>query len=80
VGNYNYSQGRSFLTGNEENPALLLSNVHNRTSARDGPMFGSMGHSMNTSSLMLLVLFFIMGSPVWRMDLENGLQELFAER
>jgi hypothetical protein len=52
LGNYNYSQGRSFLTGNEENPALVLSNVHNRTSARDGPMFGSMGPSMNTSSLV----------------------------
>ncbi len=51
MGNYNYSQDRSFLTGNEENPALGLSNVHNRTSARDGPMFGSMGPSMNTSSL-----------------------------
>jgi hypothetical protein len=51
LGNYNYSQGRSFLTGNEENPALVLSNVHNKTSARDGPMFGSMGPSMNTSSL-----------------------------
>jgi hypothetical protein len=50
-GNQNYSQERSFLTGNEENPALLLSNVHNRTLARDGPMFGSMGPSMNTSSL-----------------------------
>jgi hypothetical protein len=30
----------SFLTGNEENPELVLSNVHNRTSTRDGPMFG----------------------------------------
>jgi hypothetical protein len=53
LGNYNYSQGRSFLTGNEENPALVLSNVHNRTSARDGPMYGSMGPSMNTSSLVI---------------------------
>ncbi len=52
-GNYNYSQDRSFLTGNEENPALLLSNVHNRTSARDGPMFGYKGPSMNTTSLIL---------------------------
>jgi hypothetical protein len=52
LGNYNYSQGRSFLTGNEENPALELSNVHNRTSARDGPMYGSMGPSMNTFSLV----------------------------
>jgi hypothetical protein len=51
MGNHNYSQGRSFLTGNEENPALVLLNVRNRTSARDGPMFGSMGPSMNTSSL-----------------------------
>jgi hypothetical protein len=51
LGNYNYSQDRSFLKGNEENPALVLSNVHNRTSARDGPMFGSKGPSMNTSSL-----------------------------
>jgi hypothetical protein len=56
LGNYNYSQGRSFLTGNEENPALVLSNVHNRTSARDGPMYGSMGPSMNTSSLEVTVL------------------------
>jgi hypothetical protein len=45
------TQDRSFLKGNEENPALVLSNVHNRTSARDGPMFGSKGPSMNTSSL-----------------------------
>jgi hypothetical protein len=37
-GIYNYSQDRSFLKGNEENPALVLSNVHNRTSARDGPI------------------------------------------
>ncbi len=51
VGNYNYSQDRSFLKGNEEKPALVLPNVHNRTSARDGPMFGSKGPSMNTSSL-----------------------------
>jgi hypothetical protein len=52
VGNYNYSKDRSFLKGNEENPALVLSNVHNRTSARAGPMFGSKGPSMNTSSLV----------------------------
>jgi hypothetical protein len=39
------------LTENEENPALILSNVHNRTSARDGPIFGSMGLSMYTTSL-----------------------------
>ncbi len=51
VGDYNYFQDRSFLKGNEENPALVLSNVHNRTSARDGPMFGAKGPSMNTSSL-----------------------------
>jgi hypothetical protein len=51
-GNQNYSQERSFLTENGENPALVLSNVHNRTSARDGPMLGSMGPSMNTSSLV----------------------------
>jgi hypothetical protein len=51
LGNYNYSQDRSFLKGNEENPALVLSNVHNRTSARDGPMFSAKGPSMNTSSL-----------------------------
>jgi hypothetical protein len=50
--NYNYSQDRSFLKGNEENHALVLSNVHNRTSARDGSMFGSKGPSMNTSSLV----------------------------
>ncbi len=43
------------LTGNVENPAFVLSNVHNRTSARDGPIFGSMGfsmHSMYTTSLI----------------------------
>jgi hypothetical protein len=51
LGNYKYSEDRSFLTGNEENPALVLSNVHNRISARDGPMFSSKGPSMNTSSL-----------------------------
>jgi hypothetical protein len=39
------------LTGNEKNPVLVLSNVHKRTSARDGPMFGSMGLSMYTTSL-----------------------------
>jgi hypothetical protein len=55
LGNYNYFQERSFLKGNEENPALVLSNVHNRTSARDGPMFGSKGPSMNTSSLTTTV-------------------------
>jgi hypothetical protein len=49
---YNYSQERSFLTGNEENPALVLSNVHKRTSARDGTMIGSMGLSMYTTSLI----------------------------
>jgi hypothetical protein len=37
-GNYNYSQDRSFLKENEETPASVLSNVHNRTSARDGPI------------------------------------------
>jgi hypothetical protein len=57
-GHYNYSQDRSFLKGNEENPALVLSNVHNRISARDGPMFGSMGPSMNTSSLTRALLHF----------------------
>ena len=36
--------------------ALVLSNVHNRTSARDGPMFGSKGPSMNTSSLLGITL------------------------
>jgi hypothetical protein len=51
-GNCKYSQDKAFLTEKEENPALVLSNVHNRTSARDGPMFGSMGPSMNTSSLI----------------------------
>jgi hypothetical protein len=51
-GNYNYSQGRNFLKQNEENPALVFSKVHNRTSARDGPMFRSMGPSINTSSLV----------------------------
>jgi hypothetical protein len=37
--NYNYYQDRSFLTGIEENP--VVSNVHNRTSAPDGPSSGS---------------------------------------
>ncbi len=46
-GNQNYSQNRSFLTGNEENPA----NVYKRTSARIGPMFGYKGLSMKTTSL-----------------------------
>ncbi len=41
-----------------KNPALVLSNVHHRTSARDGPMFGSMGLSMYTTSL---------AGPVFRM-------------
>jgi hypothetical protein len=49
--NLNYSQDRSFLTENEENPALVLSNVHNKTSAKDAPMFGYKGPSMNTNSL-----------------------------
>ncbi len=49
----------SFLKGNEENPALLLSNVHNRTSARDGPVFGAKGPSMNTSSLYTTNLFLL---------------------
>jgi len=31
--NYNYYPDRSFLKGIEENPALVLSNVHSRTSA-----------------------------------------------
>ncbi len=51
VGELDHSQDSSFITGNEGHPALVLSNVHNRTSARDGPMFGSKGPSMNTSSL-----------------------------
>jgi hypothetical protein len=38
--------GKKLPNRNEENPALVLSNVHNRTSARDGPMFGSKGISM----------------------------------
>ncbi len=50
-GNQNYSQDRSFFTENEENPALVLSSVLNRTSARDGLIFGSMGLSMYTTSL-----------------------------
>ncbi len=56
---------RSFLKGNEENPALVLSNVHNRTSARDGPMFGSKGPSMNTSSLGRQFLSVLDNSKVW---------------
>jgi hypothetical protein len=52
LGSYNYSQDRSFLTENEENPALVLSNVHKRTSARDDPMLGSVGLSMYTTSLV----------------------------
>jgi hypothetical protein len=50
-GDYNYCQDRSFLKGNEENPALVLSNVTKRTSAPDGPSFSSIGLSMNTSSM-----------------------------
>ncbi len=42
-GNYNYSQDRSLLTGNEENPTLVLSNIYKRTSARDCLMFGFIG-------------------------------------
>jgi hypothetical protein len=49
------SQDRSFFTGNEENPAFVLSNVHNLTSARDGPMFGSMGLSMYITSLVYII-------------------------
>jgi hypothetical protein len=45
-GNHNYSQDRSFITANEENPALVLSNIHKRTSARDCLMFGFIGLSM----------------------------------
>jgi hypothetical protein len=41
---------------NEENPALVLSNVHNTTSARDCPMFGSMGPSIKTSSLVYALI------------------------
>jgi hypothetical protein len=59
-GNYNYSQDRSFLTENEENPALVLSNVHNNTSARDGPIFGYKGPSMNTSSLDIPCMFTVL--------------------
>jgi hypothetical protein len=39
--NYKYSPDRSFLTGNEENRALVLSKIHKRTSAPDGPSYGS---------------------------------------
>jgi hypothetical protein len=45
---YNYYQDRSFLTGCEECPALVISkNVRKRTSAKDFPMF-----SMYTTSLV----------------------------
>jgi hypothetical protein len=55
--NYNHSLGRSFLTRNEENPALVLSNVHNRTPAPNVPLFGSIGLSMYTTSLWLYPLW-----------------------
>jgi hypothetical protein len=44
------------LTGNGENPALVLSNVHKGTSAPDGPSFGYIGLSMNTTSLSMIHL------------------------
>jgi hypothetical protein len=40
-GNYNYSPDESFLTGNVEILALVLSNVYKITSAPDCPSFGS---------------------------------------
>ncbi len=46
--NHNYPQGRGFVTENEENPVLVLSNVHNITC---GPSFGTIGLSMYTTSL-----------------------------
>jgi hypothetical protein len=62
-GNYNYSQDRSFLKGNEENTALVLSNVLKRTSARDGPLFGSTGPFINTSSLVSTVVQNVLSLP-----------------
>jgi hypothetical protein len=51
TGNYNCSHDIRFITGNEENPALVLSNVHKRTSAPDCASFGSIGLSMYTTFL-----------------------------
>jgi hypothetical protein len=59
-GNYNYSPDESFLTGNEEIPALILSNVHKRTSAPDCPSFCSIGLSMSGGYKVLLEISSIM--------------------
>jgi hypothetical protein len=44
--------GTIILPGKDENPALVLSNVHKRTSAPDCALFGSIGISMYTASLV----------------------------
>jgi hypothetical protein len=61
---------------NEDNPALVLSNVHNRTSARDVPMFGSMGPSMNTSSLVYaLILGWLRKTATFIIDFNGTVTE-----
>jgi hypothetical protein len=62
TGNYNYSPDESFLTGNEENPALVLSNVHKIKSAPDCHSFGSVGlstvyHLLRYSTLSLVLFY-----------------------
>ncbi len=69
--NYNYYPDRSFLKGIEENPALVLSNVHSRTSATDGPSFGSMGLSMNTTSLFRPSLYCVSWCFHWVSNLRS---------
>jgi hypothetical protein len=55
-GTYDYYQDNSFLSGNEENSAFVVSNVHKRTSAPDGASFGSKGLSMYTTTLVHLIV------------------------
>ncbi len=61
-GNYNYSPDESFLTGNVEILALVLSNVYKITSAPDCPSFGSIWlstvyHLLRYSTLSLVLLY-----------------------
>jgi hypothetical protein len=44
-----------YLTGKEDSPALVLSNVHNRISVTDVPLFGSIGLSMYTITTSLVM-------------------------
>jgi hypothetical protein len=72
VGELELLSGQKFPNRNEENPALVLSSVYNRTSARDGPIFGSKGLSMYTTSLVRndrkMKLAYKTGYPVERLD------------